>query len=101
MMLTLLKLPPSLNRTVSFSVTPIWPKSSVRRAIGVIGYVFPRQDHLVVGGTIERQYADEKPDPLMRALLIRIAKAVFDGAMPVPTWLSGNSRAIDPMMLTD
>jgi D-amino-acid oxidase len=61
-----------------------------------IGYVFPRQDHLVVGGTVELdQGVDATPDPVMGALMVKIVRAVFDGVLPAPTWLNGYDEAAD------
>jgi len=63
-----------------------------------IGYMFPRQDHLVVGGSVEYPSAineDDTPDPVMGMQMIRIVKAVFDGALPLPPWLAGAGGGID------
>jgi D-amino-acid oxidase len=44
------------------------------------GYLFPRQDHVVVGGTEERGVDDDTPDPHMCAQVIANVKSVFVGA---------------------
>ena len=75
-----------------------------------IGYVFPRDDHLIVGGTIEdlavgvtNRNATTTPnisDEQKAAFVVRIVKRVFNGDIPVPGWFSGAGR-IPSGMFTD
>ena len=52
------------------------------------GYVFPRADYTVIGGTEETSYTDESPDPQRCAALVQHLKDVFDGVTTiVPEWL--------------
>lgn len=58
------------------------------------GYVFPRTDCTVIGGTEETSYTDESPDPQRCAALVAHLKAVFDGtATFAPKWLIQESGA--------
>ena len=58
------------------------------------GYVFPRADCTVIGGTEETSYTDENPDPQRCAALVAHLKAVFDGITTVaPKWLIQESGA--------
>jgi len=77
------------------------PQPNLTYLYSGIGYLFPRSDHLVVGGSIEDfMVADENttPDPAMGYLMIKIMQAVFDGALPAPLWLSGIDRLTDQDM---
>jgi glycine/D-amino acid oxidase-like deaminating enzyme len=63
-----------------------------------IGYMFPRQDHLVVGGSVEYPSVsgeDDTPDPAMGLQMIKIVQAVFAGALPLPPWLAGAGGVVD------
>jgi glycine/D-amino acid oxidase-like deaminating enzyme len=74
------------------------PQPSLTYLYSGIGYLFPRKDHLVVGGSIEDltlPQENETPDPKMGYLIIKIVRAVFDGALPAPPWLSGLDRLSD------
>jgi glycine/D-amino acid oxidase-like deaminating enzyme len=55
------------------------------------GYIFPREDAVVVGGTYEEGVSDETPDPTKCEEIVRFAKAAFTGDMAmlakVPPWL--------------
>ncbi|GLK50139.1 D-amino-acid oxidase [Brevundimonas intermedia] len=59
-----------------------------------IGYLFPRRDHLVVGGSWEPEGAVDThlTDTEKGQLIVKIVRAVFQGALPAPTWLSGTRR---------
>ena len=77
------------------------PQPNLTYLYSGIGYLFPRSDHLVVGGSIEDlAVADENltADPAMGYLMIKIMRAVFDGALPAPPWLSGIGRLTDQDM---
>ena len=74
------------------------PQPALTYLYSGIGYLFPRKDHLVVGGSIEDltpTTENETADPKMGYLIIKIVRAVFDGALPVPPWLSGIDRLTD------
>jgi glycine/D-amino acid oxidase-like deaminating enzyme len=74
------------------------PQPNLTYLYSGIGYLFPRHDHLIVGGSIENLVAtdeNETADPKMGYLMIRIMRAVFDGALPAPPWLSGLDRLTD------
>jgi glycine/D-amino acid oxidase-like deaminating enzyme len=52
------------------------------------GYVFPRADGVVVGGTEETSYTDGDPDPQRCAALVQHLKDVFDGITTIaPEWM--------------
>ncbi len=52
------------------------------------GYVFPRADGIVIGGTEETSYTDADPDPQRCAELVRHLRDVFDGKpTTAPAWL--------------
>jgi D-amino-acid oxidase len=52
------------------------------------GYVFPRADGVVVGGTEETSYTDGDPDPQRCAALVQHLNDVFDGKPTIaPAWL--------------
>jgi len=74
------------------------PQPNLTYLYSGIGYLFPRHDHLIVGGSIENLAAtdeNEVADPKMGYLMIRIMRAVFDSALPAPPWLSGLDRLTD------
>jgi glycine/D-amino acid oxidase-like deaminating enzyme len=74
------------------------PQPGLNYLYSGIGYLFPRKDHLVIGGSIEdptMAQENETPDPAMGYLIIKIVRAVFDGALPAPPWLSGLDRLTD------
>jgi len=101
----------------------IWPDDSLYAKKGIlavfppqakldwlyssIGYVFPRSDHLIVGGTIEDlpvgvtdREATTTPnikDEQKAAFVVRVVKRVFNGDIPVPGWFSGGGRIPDGM----
>lgn len=54
---------------------------------GQRGYIFPRQDHVVVGGTLERHVDNDTPDPRMCAEIIRLHKAAFAGRLAMLRWV--------------
>lgn len=54
------------------------------------GYVFPRADCVVVGGTEEGSFTDADPDPQRCEELVKHLKGIFDGTAPTiapPTWM--------------
>ena len=53
------------------------------------GYVFPRADCVVVGGTEETSFSDGDPDPQRCAALVKHLKDLFDGVGPIapPTFM--------------
>ena len=52
------------------------------------GYVFPRADHVVVGGTYEDSFTDDSPDPERCAELVQAMKELFEGTRTImPEWL--------------
>jgi glycine/D-amino acid oxidase-like deaminating enzyme len=63
-----------------------------------IGYMFPRSDHLVIGGSVRRLEAeedDETPDPVAGRQMIRVVRAVFQGAIPAPDWITGAGAMLE------
>lgn len=48
------------------------------------GYLFPRADHVVIGGTVDPDVDDETPDPARCATLVRLMAALFGRAAPLP-----------------
>ncbi|MBR0814261.1 FAD-binding oxidoreductase [Bradyrhizobium diazoefficiens] len=52
------------------------------------GYVFPRTDCVVIGGTEETSFTDDNPDPQRCAALVQHLKDVFDGVTTIaPEWM--------------
>lgn len=54
------------------------------------GYVFPRADCVVIGGTEETSYTDSDPDPQRCEDLVNHLKSIFDGTaltIAPPTWM--------------
>jgi glycine/D-amino acid oxidase-like deaminating enzyme len=51
---------------------------------GENGYLFPRADHVVIGGTFERGVDDETPDRAMCAELVRHMASLFGPTAPTP-----------------
>lgn len=63
-----------------------------------IGYVFPRHDHLVVGGSVETSAGgvdDDRPDAQRAMEILKVARAVFDGVLPIPSWVTGVDEVVD------
>lgn len=56
------------------------------------GYVFPRSDVTVVGGTIEYGFTDCRPDPQRCADMVEKVRRIFSGARMarLPAWFSQN-----------
>lgn len=54
------------------------------------GYVFPRADCVVVGGTEESSFTDADPDPQRSEEVVKHLKSIFDGVAKTiapPTWM--------------
>jgi len=71
-----------------------------------IGYLFPRSDHLIIGGSIENVTAtgpatgDAPLADIDKArFFLKVMRAVFAGAIPVPKWYSGGSKITGAMMI--
>lgn len=77
------------------------PQPSLQYLYSGIGYLFPRQDHLVVGGSLEFEdrVDGSLTDTDKARLIIKVVRAVFQGAIPVPDWLSGGSRIVGADMI--
>lgn len=77
------------------------PQPHLRYLYSGIGYLFPRQDHLVIGGSLEMEGSlDANLTDMDKArLLVKVIRAVFQGAIPVPDWLSGNERILGANMI--
>ena len=62
------------------------------------GYLFPRQDGVVVGGSEETHFSDDKPDIQMCKTILARVRNVFEGSAhpltgeeePVPDWFIRN-----------
>src|SRR5262249_19644054 len=58
------------------------------------GYLFPRQDAVVVGGSEERTFRDDKPDLQMCRAILANVRTVFEGqflaAAAIPGWFIQN-----------
>jgi D-amino-acid oxidase len=77
------------------------PQPNLHYLYSGIGYLFPRQDHLVIGGSLEVEGSlDAALSDMDKArLLVKVVRAVFQGAIPVPDWLSGNERILGANMI--
>ncbi len=66
------------------------PQPHLHYLYGGDGYIFPRSDAVVVGGTFERGESDATPDPVMCADILARAKAPFSGLTlgPAPAWMA-------------
>jgi D-amino-acid oxidase len=51
---------------------------------GQNGYLFPRADHVVIGGTFEQGVNNEKPDPAVCKALVEHLASLFGKATPRP-----------------
>ncbi len=73
------------------------PQPDLKYLYSGIGYMFPRTDHLVIGGSIEDEgtYDTVISDDDKARILVKIVRAVFQGALPAPLWLSGLDRISD------
>ena len=63
-----------------------------------VGYMFPRTDYLVIGGSARRLEAgedDETPDPAAGRQMLRLVRAVFQGAIPAPDWITGSNAVLE------
>jgi D-amino-acid oxidase len=73
------------------------PQAELQYLYSSKGYLFPRQDHVVVGGSEERGVDNDTPDPHMCAQIVASVKAVFGGTAhllgleaPLPDWFIQN-----------
>lgn len=74
----------------------IWlrPQPQLEYLYGGSGYIFPRSDWVVVGGSFERGVDDPTPVPAMCAQILATAKSAFSGTVTPPSQLPG--WMIDP-----
>ncbi len=66
------------------------PQPRLDYLYGGSGYIFPRSDAVVVGGSFERGVSDPTPDPEMCAQILATAKAPFGSGLPLaprPAWM--------------
>jgi glycine/D-amino acid oxidase-like deaminating enzyme len=89
--------PDRLLQPVKGQLVLLKPQAQLQYLYSSKGYLFPRADHVVVGGTEERGVDNDTPDPQMCAQIIRNVKAVFSGAAaelgleaPLPAWFIQN-----------
>ena len=104
---------PTVVNCLGLGSRKVWPDSNLRGVKGQlallppqpglhylysgIGYMFPRHDHVVVGGSLHFLASDNEdatPDPEMGRVIIRVVRAVFQGGLPIPPWFSGRERAL-------
>jgi len=55
------------------------------------GYLFPRQDGVVVGGSEETHFSDDEPDIQMCKTILARVRRVFEGSVPA---LTGEAEAV-------
>jgi len=55
------------------------PQTNLKYLYSSHGYLFPRSDAVVVGGSEERNFTDDKPNVTMCKTILANVKAVFDG----------------------
>jgi D-amino-acid oxidase len=60
------------------------PQPALQYLYGENGYLFPRTDHVVVGGTFEAGVDDEMPDKAMCTELVRHMASLFGKTAPKP-----------------
>lgn len=60
------------------------PQPALQYLYGQNGYMFPRADHVVIGGTFEEGVNDEKADKEVCASLVEYMASLFGKAMPRP-----------------
>jgi len=60
------------------------PQPALRYLYGQNGYLFPRADHVVVGGTVESGVDDETPEPAKCVELVRHMASLFAETAPTP-----------------
>lgn len=72
------------------------PQAQLEYLYGGTGYIFPRSDWVVVGGSFERGESDPTPNPVMCAEILAQARAPFESRLrsrvaPVPRWMTSES----------
>ncbi|WP_344878557.1 FAD-dependent oxidoreductase [Nonomuraea antimicrobica] len=83
------------------------PQPNLHYLYGRNGYLFPRADHVVIGGTTEMGVDDEVPSKTVCTGLVRHIAAAFGEAAPVPLPKihidhPDNERLVDPRLsITD
>jgi D-amino-acid oxidase len=67
------------------------PQPNLKYLFSGKGYVFPRADAVIVGGSHDHGVDDDKPDPTTCKNMVEIMKGIFDGtpsiAEDAPAWL--------------
>ncbi len=67
-------------RPVRGQLAVLLPQPEVRYAVsGSFGYMFPRADGILLGGTFEKDVFDTTPDPAAIARILASHKSLFDG----------------------
>jgi glycine/D-amino acid oxidase-like deaminating enzyme len=65
-----------------------------------IGYLFPREKDLVIGGSFQTGAEAGRLSSQDKArLMVKVARAVFEGALPMPEWLAGRDQTLYDSML--
>jgi D-amino-acid oxidase len=65
-----------------------------------IGYLFPRTKDLVIGGSFQTGVETGHLSSQDKArLMVKVARAVFEGALPTPGWLAGKDQILNNSML--
>jgi D-amino-acid oxidase len=83
------------------ALLPAQPK--LQYLYGQNGYLFPRSDHVVIGGTFEEGVNDDTPDPAVCTRLVEHVAALFGQAKPKPMLdihihHPRNARMVNPAM---
>src|SRR5262249_1481873 len=87
-----------LVRPVKGQLVLLPPQPQLRYLYSGHGYLFPRQDSVIVGGSEETHFTDDKPDTGMCRIMLSRVGAVFEGsphaeaaaAEVVPAWFIRN-----------
>ncbi len=77
------------------------PQPALQYLYSKNGYLFPRSDHVVIGGTYQEHVNNETPDKALCKLLVHYLAAQFGKATPIPipdvhVHHPRNARMVDP-----
>jgi glycine/D-amino acid oxidase-like deaminating enzyme len=70
----------SLVKPVKGQLVILPPQPKLQYLYSGHGYLFPRQDGVVVGGSEETHFIDDKPDIQMCKTILARVKSVFEGS---------------------
>ena len=81
---------------VKGELVPLPPQPQLQYLYSGHGYLFPRQDSVIVGGSEETHFTDDKPDIGMCRIILARVRAVFEGS---PHAVTGAGEAVPAWFL--